>query len=280
MFGYIVANKGALTQAQLERYRGCYCGLCWALKERHGTLCRLTLNYDMTFLVMLLTSMYEPESKSGESSCMVHPAQKHSYWKNEFTDYAADMNVALAYYNCIDDWKDDKDFVKLVQSNVLKSHYAKAAERYPRQTKAIEDCLQEISQIEKENNPDPDAAANCFGVLMGEMFVFNEDMFSGKFRAFGQSLGRFIYMMDACVDYEKDKKHGSYNPLVFLERDGFDDEQTLKMLKILIGECTAEFEKLPLLEDIDIMRNVLYSGVWTQYAQKMEKSEREAKNGE
>jgi len=279
MFGYIVANKGALSPQQLERYRGCYCGLCWALKERHGTICRLTLNYDMTFLVLMLTSMYEQQGEQGERACAVHPTKKHPYWKNEFTDYAADMNVALAYFNCIDDWRDDKNLAMLATSGVLKSHFIEASKRFPRQTAAIESCLNKISEIENANEPDPDAAANCFGELMGELFVYREDMFAEKFRLFGQTLGRFVYMMDACVDYEKDKKHGSYNPLFFLEDDDLDDEEMLTLLKIFIGECTAEFEKLPLIDDIDIMRNVLYSGVWTQYAQKMEKNRKGAENG-
>jgi len=34
---------------------------------------------------------------------------------------------------------------------------------------------------------------------------------------------------------------------------------------MLIGECALNFEKLPLIEDIDIMRNILYSGVWTKF---------------
>lgn len=279
MFGYIVANKGALSPQQLERYRGCYCGLCWTLKERHGTICRMTLNYDMTFLVIALTSMYEEPGEHGERSCAVHPTKKHSYWKNEFTDYAADMTVSLAYFNCLDDWKDDKNLAMLAVSGVLKSHFIEASKRFPRQTEAIEICLGNIAEIEKSGKPDPDAAANYFGELMGELFVYHEDMFAERFRLFGQALGRFIYMMDACVDYEKDKKHGSYNPLLFLEDDSLDDEEMLTLLKIFLGECTAEFERLPLIDDVDIMRNVLYSGVWTQYAQKLEKNRKGAENG-
>lgn len=39
-----------------------------------------------------------------------------------------------------------------------------------------------------------------------------------------------------------------------------------------LGECALEFEKLPLVEDADILRNIIYSGVWTRYeAQKQKK---------
>ncbi len=40
---------------------------------------------------------------------------------------------------------------------------------------------------------------------------------------------------------------------------------------MLIGECAAEFEKLPLLQDVEIMRSILYSGVWMQYERALKK---------
>jgi len=271
MFGYIVANKEALSPERAERYRGAYCGLCWALGERHGELCRLTLNYDMTFLVLLLSSMYEPCGEEGARRCAVHPTKKHTYWKNEFTDYAADMNVALAYHKCADDWKDDRNFGRLLQSKLLKSHYELACARHPRQTAAISSCMESLAKIEASGEKSPDAAANCFGDLMGEIFVCRQDSFSARFRALGQALGRFVYMMDACTDYERDKKRSSYNPLAFLGGESFGEEQRTKMLKMLIAEGTEIFEALPLVQDVDILRNVFYSGVWTQYSQKKQK---------
>ena len=73
MFGYLVAEPGLLTEEELGRYRACYCGLCRSLRERHGRLARLSLTYDMTFLVLLLSSLYEPEETGGEGTCIAHP---------------------------------------------------------------------------------------------------------------------------------------------------------------------------------------------------------------
>lgn len=265
MFGYILANVDALTPEQKERYRGCYCGLCRTLKERHGELSRLALNYDMTFLVLLLGSMYEPEESGDSGRCAIHPVKKRSWWRSKYSDYAADMNVALAYYNCLDDWQDERKLLSLAEAKALRGAWEKVKTDWPRQCAAIESCLTELSRLEEERSADPDAAANCFGRLMGELFVREEDSWAEKFRLFGQALGRFIYMMDACVDLDKDKKHGGYNPLLLMGRGDITDGEKLMMLKILIGECVIEFEKLPLLQDVDIMRNILYSGVWLQY---------------
>ena len=270
MFGYVVANGNALTEAQLERYRGCYCGLCRALKERHGNLSRITINYDMTFLILLLSAMYEPEETRDTGRCVVHPGKKRSYWRSRFSDYAADMNVALAYHNCMDDYRDDKKMLSLTEAKLLQRGYETVKAAWPRQCAAIEACLAELTEVENAARPEPDAAADCFGRLMGELFVCDDDpVWGSRLREFGEALGRFIYMMDACVDFEKDLKKGSYNPLVFVHEyaDGvLTDEEKTGILKMLIGECAAKFELLPIVQDADILRNVLYSGVWTQYA--------------
>lgn len=278
MFGYIEANIKALSEEEIARYRGCYCGLCRSLKARHGQLSRITLTFDMTFLVMLLSSMYEPEESFGEGRCFVHPAKKRFYWQNRFSDYAADMNVALAYYNCLDDWRDDKNLVRCAQAALLKKHYEQIKSQWPRQCAAIEDCLERLSAVEEGGGEDPDAAANIFGRLMGELFVcVEEPLWQDRLRAFGQALGRFIYMMDACVDLEKDIKHGKYNPLAAMGKDHLTEDEKRTILKVLIGECTQIFELLPLLQDVGILRNILYSGVWNQYAMALRKSKEDAK---
>ena len=140
MFGFIEADIKALNEVQLRRYRGAYCGLCRTLQQRHGSFSRLTLNYDMTFLILLLSSMYEPEEQGGSDRCLVHPIHPRSWWTSRFTAYAADMNIALAYYKCCDDWSDDRNYLALAESSALKNGYQEAASRWPLQCRAIEEC--------------------------------------------------------------------------------------------------------------------------------------------
>lgn len=271
MFGYVIASVDALTDEQKERYRACYCGLCRALKRRHGSLSRLTLNFDMTFLVLLLTSMYEPPETARRGRCFVHPVHERASWSSRFTDYAADMNVALAYYNCLDDWRDGKRVFSLAEAKLLRQGFERAAERWPRQCAAISECIGALTEIEQGGGEDPDAAANCFGRLMGELFVYYEDSWEKQFRLFGQALGRFVYMMDACVDLDGDIKHGRYNPFTAVGGKNLTQQEKRSILTMLIGECAAEFEKLPLLQDVEIMRSILYSGVWMQYERALKK---------
>lgn len=73
MFGYIVVNQSEMKFKEYDVYRSYYCGLCQSLKERYGVLGQLSLNYDMTFILMLLTGLYEPEDVVGQCRCVAHP---------------------------------------------------------------------------------------------------------------------------------------------------------------------------------------------------------------
>lgn len=260
MFGYVVANCAALSKEQLLRYRSIYCGVCTDIKARHGSLCRLALTYDMTFLVMLLSALYEPDEQLTTVRCIAHPTSAHAACHSVFTEYGADMNVALAYYNCMDDWFDDHNLLSLAKAKILKGETDTLAGEYPRQICAIKDCLHDLSEVEKNRSINPDDGANIFGRLMGELFVRTEDRWSEHLRSLGMNLGRFIYLMDACLDLKKDSKKGIYNPIASmrdLDRSG--------ALSMFIADCTRDFEILPIVKDVDILRNILYSGVWTRY---------------
>jgi len=275
MFGYVIANSEILSEDDLKRYKSVYCGLCHALKERHGQFGRLTLNYDMTFLILVLNSLREPETCSSEERCIVHTCSKHCYTTTEITAYAADMNVALAYLNQLDNWHDDKNLFSLFHALILKKKYKKISERYPRQCEAMRDCIKRLSEFEKSGETSPDTGARLFGELMGEIFVFQEDRWSNSLRAMAQSLGEFIYIMDAACDLRRDMKRHHFNPLISLKEAGRSDEYFRDILTMLIGNCTMEFEKLPLVEDISIMRNILYSGVWAKF--ELEQAKKKAK---
>jgi hypothetical protein len=272
MFGYIVANSEILSETDKARYKACYCGLCRSLKKRHGQLGRLTLTYDMTFLVLVLTSLYEPSQLQSCERCYVHPMKKHNCSSSDITDYAADMNVALAYLNLLDDWHDDKNLFSLFRAKLLKKKYEKISAAYPRQCGAMRKCLRELSDFESSGEQNPDTAAKIFGRLMGEIFVWREnDRWAPILRDMAESLGEFIYIMDAVCDLERDERKGSYNPLVASKKAGRGDEYFREVLTMLIGECCMEFDKLPLVDDIEIMRNILCSGVWTKYELHMAK---------
>ncbi|MDR1131664.1 MAG: DUF5685 family protein [Oscillospiraceae bacterium] len=265
MFGYVIANKEALTEAETARYKAVYCGLCRALRTRHGQLGRLTLNYDMSFLILVLGSLCEPEPSGGQERCIAHPCLAHAWVSSEITDYAADMNVALAYLNLLDNWRDDRNLVSLALAGLLKSRFGRVKARYPRQCGAMARCIDGLAELEAAAVQDPDAGAKHFGELMSELFVLREDRWSNCLRSMAFYLGGFIYLLDAVIDLPRDIKKKRYNPLTDMKNAGRDEQYFKDILIMLIGNCTMAFEKLPLVEDVSIMRNILYSGVWTRY---------------
>ena len=105
MFGYVIANLEGLTQAQKDRYKGCYCGLCRVLKQRHGFSGRLTLTYDMTFLVLLLSALYEADEERGMEICPAHPLRKHFYWQTRYTPVCRRKTAAILALRTLLPWK-------------------------------------------------------------------------------------------------------------------------------------------------------------------------------
>ena len=268
MFGYLTAASEVLEEEQKERYRRCYCGLCRSLQRNYGEAARLTLNYDISFLVLLLSSLYEPEEEQDTLRCIRHPIEAHSFCVSEITDYAAGMNVALAYLKCLDNWKDDRKLSALLEAKLLEGAYKKVCAAWPRQCEAMSRALEELSQIEAEGLEAPDAAADCFGRLMEEIFVYKQDRWEAALRAMAKALGRFIYLLDAVMDLDDDYASGSYNP--FKSCHGLDDneERFRDILKMQLGECVYFFDKLPLVEDAALMQNILCIGLWLQFNNK------------
>jgi hypothetical protein len=264
VFGYVTANWKELSKEQQDRYGSIYCGICRQIHARSGNTARLGLSYDIAFLGTLLMSLYEPEEESGKNACLMHPIKRRPWVDNEIIRYCADMNVALAYYNCLDDWQDDRKLSAKVLADLFGKRYPAIESRYPRQCGAIREGIARLSELETANCPNPDEPAGAFGELMAELFVYEEDLWAPTLRQLGQALGRFIYLLDAAMDYDKDEKKGKYNPYLAMGT-GKDPARWEEYLVLTMGRCTQAFEKLPLVQDKALLDNILYSGVWISY---------------
>ena len=266
MFGYVTANRSELTKEQYDRYGGVYCGICRSIKAQASQAARLGLSYDITFLSLLLMSLYEPEEETGRNHCILHP-KRRSWIENEYVRYGADMNVALAYYNCLDDWQDDGKRAAKIMANILGKSCPAIEEKYPRQCGAIRDCITALSRLEKAGCANPDEPANCFGRLMAELMVYREDLWAEDLRQMGRQLGRFIYLADAALDYDRDRRKGKYNPYLAMGMEK-NWPQWEEYLVLALSGCTEAFERLPLVQDKALLDNILYSGVWTNFRKK------------
>lgn len=265
MFGYVLVNKPELKIKEFDAYRSWYCGLCRTLKDRHGLAGRMTLNYDMTFLIMILADLYDQKQECFCKRCIVHPMQKHCSVRADVTDYCADMCLLLAYYKCRDDWKDEHKLKARLAMAALSGHARRVAENYPEKAEFIEKKMNMLEIVENARNLPIDKVAKVFGEIMAEVFAYRDDFWKDDLYKLGFYLGKFIYLLDAYEDVEKDIKTGDYNPFRELYDKPAFDEQVLNLLMLMIGEATDAFERLPLVDNIEILRNILYSGVWVRY---------------
>lgn len=276
MFGYVVCSKESLTKKELDRYQAFYCGLCRVLRKESGQLSGFTLNYDMTFLLIFLTSLYEPEEQKAGFRCVMHPFCKKEQITNRFTAYAADMTILLSYYKCLDDWNDERKIKSRAYGSFLKKSYERVKKQYPRQCAAVSENLSLLAEIEQKKDSLPDEAVNCSGRMLAELFVYQKDFWSESLWQFGYELGRFIYLMDAAMDFEQDKKTGNYNPVL---RMGKTPPAMESVLDMIMGNAAEIFERLPMIQDEELLRNIIYAGVWQQFNAKYKKTETTKEKG-
>ena len=275
MFGYIIVNKPEMKFKEFDLYQSYYCGLCRTLKDVYGRAGQLALSYDMTFLILLLTSLYEPETVVDCQKCAIHPIKKYPVRVNQFSRYGADMNVLLSYFKCQDDWEDEHKITKKAAAMFLHKKMNRAAGKYPGKAQVIKEMMSQIHRCEQEQCTELDQVSGYFGEIMAELFAWRKDEWETDLRKTGFFLGKFIYLMDAYEDVEEDKKLGNYN--VFssqYQQEGFE-QKAGQILAMMMAECSQAFERLPIVENTAILRNILYSGVWCRY--ELVRSRREGK---
>ena len=275
MFGYVQIRKPELKIKDFEVYQGFYCGLCMVLKEKYGFLGELTLTYDMTFLVLLLSSVYDLKTERKVERCLVHPARKHLKLYNAATEYAADLNIILSYYHFLDDMEDETSKKAWAGSKLYRRKFLEAVRKYPKKEAAIKKCMDRLSSLEKAGEKEIEKTADCFGKLMVVLFSYKKDAFSEYFREFSYHLGRFIYIMDAYDDLEKDKEKDCFNPFRGLEKEKNFDAMVEDMLLEEIAAASVAYQKLPCINYADILGNIIYAGVWNRFDKKREEKEHE-----
>lgn len=301
MFGYIIANKPELKIKEFNIYRSYYCGLCKELKKSSGNISRLLLSYDMTFLYMLLSALYEPETTVQKERCVLNPVKKLVVSRNEIAAYIADMSTIMTYYKCKDDWQDEKkirakmmlQFIKrreriknknehseqkkydrqrkkrsaIIITNT-KKEYKTLRKTYEKKMKRISYFMKKIDEGEKRNSQNIDEMSGYFGNVMAQILAYKEDEWEQSLKTMGFFLGKFIYIMDAYDDFLEDEQKGNYNPLQKMRKEEGNEafhEKVKMMLLMMMAECTKTFEQLPIIENVELLRNILYAGVWVKY---------------
>lgn len=274
MFGYVTACKMELKVKDFEKYKAYYCGLCKSIKINFGNLPRMVLNYDMTFLAILLDSLEDKKCSYEGKHCMVHPLKKRlMIIDSPALDYAAFCNVALAYYKLLDNVTDDNSTKSKFYSFFLKHYLKDSGTRYKASMIFIEKNLNTLNSLERAPKG---KTLDEFSTPFAELTAFIVSSFYNKDKNYdllyklGYNLGKWIYIMDALDDLEKDMKEKKFNPInSSFNFDKLPYERFLKEIEARIDfvlvacatECSKILNELPLKKNIDLLNNILQFGL-------------------
>lgn len=266
MFGYVSVNKAHLTEEEYGAFTSYYCGVCRATGDVASHTARLGLSYDITFLALLLGSVFD-DGEEREIRCAVHPQKKRRCRVNDkVVDYAAGVGVMLSYLKMLDDWHDDKSIKALMGMAVFRRGYKKVLKTLPCEYEIISRQLRNLSRLEKEKSDSPDDVADAFGKILESLFVphFVEDMaLRRKLQWLGLNLGRWIYLIDAVNDIERDIKKKNYNPFIcmgYTSKDKCAEDMELSLTLNLEGIASA-FELIDFKENTNLIGKIIYIGL-------------------
>ena len=272
MFGYVKTDKPEMKVKEYEAYRGLYCSLCKAMGKHFGVLARLTLSYDITFLVLTRLSFLGTLPCFQAGRCSFNPTKKCSYCTNaeEELRYASAVSMMMLYHKVRDNISDGSVLKKLLMYLILPwatLKYKKAKKMYGEIAEIIEECMLRQAEAEGRNSAYTDEAAHQSAEALGRVTAYNIDDPEGNIYRFGYGIGKWVYLTDAFDDIEKDLKDGSYNVFVnkySLGKDGYTEEikaditATINMSSILF---TQAYEKIENKTLSPIMENIIYEGM-------------------
>lgn len=269
MFGYVRPSDQRLTEEERQTFRAAYCGLCHALGRRYGPVGRMILNYDLTFLAMILSE----GGGTCEKRCIAHPFRKRRCaCGDDAMDAAADMSVVLTWWQIQDGIADHGFFRGLkyrAAALLLRRAYRKARERQPQFDADTQAHLATLAALEQEHCPSLDKPADAFAALLAGAAQRVEDPV--KRRVAEQllyHLGRWVYLTDAADDLADDLRSGSYNPLAlrFAPEDGrlrpADRQALAQTMDGSVQAMAAAFELLPESVYTPVLRATVYEGLY------------------
>lgn len=261
MLGYVNIVKNLLSPEEQNIYKGYYCGVCKSIGERYGQIPRLALSYDAVFLAMILSSLSEMPEAIVNEHCIVHPIKETPTVKGDpALDYAADMLLILGYFNFLDDMEDEHRLRGMMGKAALKGAYERIQDKYPDTCSTISESLSDLAQLEKSKSGNLDLLTEVFGRMLAAVFkgYSKNEREARVLESLGLNLGKWIYLMDALDDFEKDEKSGSYNPLRYRAREmeGLD-----ALLFGYLGQVSKAVDLLDIRKNKGIIDNILWFGL-------------------
>lgn len=268
MFGYVMPFKPELKIREYDLYKSYYCGLCREISKK-SVISKFMLTYDMTFLSLLLSSIYEKEREEIKKHFCPYKAKNiFSIDSNLYLKYAADMNIILSNRKLIDNYFDTDNPIYYFMSNFIKAkEYTEIAKL---KINKIDYYLKQLRNLEKHRCNNIDEVGHNFAEITSEILTINDDRNSSVLRRFGYNLGKWIYTIDAFDDVEKDIKNKNYNPILYRFNYKGENAKEFKLsikdnMEFTLIKCLDEiskaFELLEFKRNRGIIENIVYIGL-------------------
>ncbi len=253
-------------------FRAYYCGLCESMGRVGSQISRMGLSYDMTFLLLVLSALDDEDIRFKRGRCAVHPfvSRMRIEKNNRSADYAARMGIILMYLKLMDDWHDDRSIKALAAAGLFKHGVGRAKRGYEDEYQKIREHLSNLNAVEKSESDQCDDAADCFAKILELLFVPKYIKDEAQKRALawmGYNIGRWIYIIDAFEDMDKNLKKGGYNPFLCEYRQSDGDYESFKRelsqrlsvtLSYTLSQAASAYELLDIKRNKNIIDNVIY----------------------
>lgn len=267
MFGYVSVDKPEMKIKDFATFRAYYCGLCKAMGRELSQAGRFGMSYDCAFLYLLLASTSDRKPEYRRERCPASPFAKKTFAVDDGAEYAAAVNVLLSVSSLRDHAQDDHSIPARIGVATLKSAYRRATEMDRDLAQLIQIHLDELAELERNRERDLDRVSHVFADMLGEVFCQHDKRHTVLYKL-GYYLGRWIYLIDAYDDLEKDLEKGAYNPFAekyHMERNGKCSdiyEEAKFLLNSSLAGVVQAYELLDIKKHKGILDNVIYLGLY------------------
>lgn len=253
MFGYIQPEIPYMYVKDGTLYKAIYCGLCKSIGASCGQRARFALSYDMAFLSALLHNIMNTDVRIRKRHCAVHWITRRPIAEDDaITRAVACLNTAFTYYKLSDDIQDEH------KGKIKRAFFAKGfkrmLKRHPVIAEIIKKHMSALQILEKRNADSLDMAADPFGLMIADISDYVLGNYKTEYtRRLCYSIGKWVYLIDALDDYEKDIAKNNYNPFYA----AFGEATRAEMLSAHGDEVDFVFKSV-FAENAECLKNIRF----------------------
>ncbi len=268
MFGYISPDAPYLFKKDETLYKALYCGLCKSIGAGCGQTARTALQYDMAFASALVHNIRGEDVKINRARCAIHWFKRRPIAAVDETTIALGcVNTALAYFKLCDDKADGE--ARGALRHLYKKGYKRVVKRHPQLAEIVSAQMRAQTELEKAGCAVIDQACEPTAAMMRDIsnYLLGEYSTPHTQKLF-YNLGKWVYLIDALDDYDKDVKKGRYNVLYNVYGEGCKAQAVKKgekelvfIFDMLFAQLRESIANIKFRFNHDLTDNIILRGI-------------------